>query len=208
MGVMPEIRISTDKVCELAEALRELAGVEDRPPGGESDEGDDSIVAFLEESDDDPRPQEISEMIRGLTEDERIDLVALVLVGREDFSLAEWGDAVASASDRIEEGGPDFAAAFISEDMASAEFLEAGLRLFGRDCADWDSETVGMPLEDRANRSAVEEGNASPDTGDIADTAQGQEPGVPPNLDRHVARGLAAGPDPALAAAKPPTRKP
>jgi hypothetical protein len=200
---MPEIRISTDKVCELAEALRELAGIEDRPPGGESDDGDDSIVAFLEEGDDDPRPQQISEMIRGLAEEERIDLVALVLVGREEFSLEEWDEAVASAAERIEEGGPDFAATFLVGDMASAEFLEAGLQLFGRDCADWDSETVGMPLEDRAN--PVEEGDSSPDTGDIADAAQGQEPGLPPNLDRHVARGLAAGPDPA---ARPPARKP
>src|SRR5258707_15657310 len=121
---MAEIRISTDKICQLVETLRELAGVEDSLIEREGDEGDDSTVAILEELDDDPRPQEIAEMIRGLGEDERIDLVALVLVGREDFSIDQWDEATAAAAEQIEEGAPDFIGTFLTGDMASPEYLE------------------------------------------------------------------------------------
>jgi hypothetical protein len=171
---MAEIRISTDKVCALVEALHELEGLDfGTEIKTEDDEGDESALSTLEDSDDDPRPQEIAEMIRGLSDEERIDLVALALVGREDFTIAQWGEATAAAAEQIAEGGRDFVDTFFTADMASPEYLEAGLQLFGRSCADWDAETVGT-----LQRSAEDDGGSTSEVGDIADAAQAQDPGA------------------------------
>ena len=170
---MAELSISTDKICALVEALREVEGIDlgtevDRA----EDEGDDSPMTALEESGDDARPEAIAEMIRGLSDDERTELVALALVGREDYALAEWRDALTDASEQIAEGGSEFVDTFLTDDLLSPEYLDAGLQLFGRSCADWDAETI-----DRSQESTQ---SPSGEVGDIADAAQAQNPGSVP----------------------------
>jgi hypothetical protein len=53
----------------------------------------------------------------------RIDLLALILVGRGDFDIAEWPDAVREARGLIAGGNPDF----MIGDAALPEYLGAGL---------------------------------------------------------------------------------
>ncbi len=200
---MAEIRISTDKVCALVEALHEIEGLDfGTEIANADDEGDEAAITALEDSGDDPRPEQILEMIRGLSEDERIDLVALALVGREDYSIAQWSQAVAAASEQIDEGGRDFVGTFLTADMAAPEYLEAGLQLFGRSCADWDAETVTT-----AQGVAADDGGTG-QIGDIVDAAQAQTPGTPPNLDPRAATKRTAEADPAFAAGKPDPRRP
>jgi hypothetical protein len=176
---MAELRISTDKICALVEALHELEGIDfGTEIETEEGEGDESALTTIEDSEDDPRPQQIREMIRGLSDDERIDLVALALVGREDYALAEWKEATKAAAEQIEEGDRSFVDAFLAGDMASPEYLEAGLQLFGRSCADCDAETIDVS-------QALGE-SAGGEVGDIADAAQAQRPGAPSNLDPHI----------------------
>lgn len=166
---MSEPRISTDKVCALVEALRELAGVDAGAPGGALDnDGDDSTTALLDEQPNDSRLLQVRALLYGLNEDERVDLAALVLVGREDFESAEWRDAVTTAADGIADEGAGFMTRLIVEDLSAPEFLEAGLESFGRSCADYDSETLTLADEISADAGEPQ---------DIGDAAHNEDAG-------------------------------
>ena len=130
---MPELRINADTVCDLREVLRERAGLAAAHDGMIA-EGDDSPLATLVERPDDPRSQEVADLIAGLNDDERIDLMALALLGREDFSLDDWSDAQAMARDRIGAGPGNYLASFLLGDPGMSEFLGNGLEVFGRAC--------------------------------------------------------------------------
>ena len=132
---MPELRISTEKVCDFIEAAREVAGKVPSTAGDHTTTGDDSRLVTIEEpegigEDEDARRLEIVEFIAGLNVEEQVDLLALILVGRGDFEADEWLDAVAEAEDRIAARDPDF----MIGDAALPEYLGDGLEAFGLTC--------------------------------------------------------------------------
>jgi hypothetical protein len=132
---MPELRISTEKVCALIEAAREVAGKVPPTTGDHTTTGDDSRLVTIEEpegigEDEDARRLEIVEFIAGLNVEEQVDLLALILVGRGDFEANEWLDAVAEAEDRIAARDPDF----MIGDAALPEYLGDGLEALGHTC--------------------------------------------------------------------------
>lgn len=61
---------------------------------------DDNDVDILDESSDNPTLKELVAAIRSLNEDERVELLALMWVGRGDFSAAEWKEALSTANER------------------------------------------------------------------------------------------------------------
>jgi len=132
---MPELRINADTVCGLREVLRERAGLAASHDGMIAD-GDDSPLSTLVERPDDPRSQEVADLIAGLNEDERTDLLALVFLGREDFALSEWKESLLLARDRLEAGSKDYLAEFLLGDPGTPEFLGNALDLFGKSCPD------------------------------------------------------------------------
>src|SRR2546423_13015227 len=86
-GAMPELRISTEKVCALIEAAREVAGKVPSTAGDHTTTGDDSKLETIEDpeglgEDEDARRSEMIEFIAGLNVEEQTDLLALILVGR------------------------------------------------------------------------------------------------------------------------------
>jgi Protein of unknown function (DUF3775) len=128
---MPELRINTDKVCSFIEAARELAGKVPETTGDGTTSGDDSPLHLsIEQVRDDPTRQQIVEFVAGLNVEEQVDLLALIYLGRGDYSLAEWDDALDYARDRID--GKD--ADFMIGDSALPAYLEDGLQAFGRTC--------------------------------------------------------------------------
>jgi hypothetical protein len=128
---MPELRISTDKVCDFIEVAREVAGLVPPTTGDSTTTGDDSPLTSIEDdpSEDDRRGQML-EFIAGLNVAEQVDLLALIFIGRGDFDIAEWDDAVREAGDRITEGDPDY----MIGDAALPEYLGTGLNAFDRSC--------------------------------------------------------------------------
>lgn len=128
---MPELRISTDKVCDFIEAAREVAGLVEPTTGDKTTTGDDSKLVTIEENpaEDDRRGQMI-EFINGLNTAEQTDLLALIYLGRGDFDIAEWHDAVGEAAMRLD----DRSAEYMIGDAALPEYLGAGLDAFGRSC--------------------------------------------------------------------------
>jgi hypothetical protein len=120
---MPELQISTDKVEDFIEAAREVAGMVRPTTGDRTTTGHDSSLVTIEDEPGDPRPAQMREFILGLNIAEQIDLLALILVGRGAFDIAEWSDAVGEARTLIADGNPDF----MIGDAALPEYLGTAL---------------------------------------------------------------------------------
>jgi hypothetical protein len=128
---MAELRISSEKVCAFVEAAREVAGKVPSTAGDQTTTGDDSARVTIEDyPGDDERRREMIEFIAGLNVEEQTDLLALIWLGRGDYELDDWDDAVAEAEARIAARDPDY----MIGDAALPEYLGAGLEAFGRSC--------------------------------------------------------------------------
>jgi uncharacterized protein DUF3775 len=128
---MPELRISTEKVCDFIEAAREVAGKVPPTTGDRTTTGDDSKLVTIEDyPGEDDRRREMVEFIAGLNVEEQIDLLALIMLGREDYDIEEWDDAVAEAEGRIAARDPDY----MIGDAALPQYLGDGLEAFDKSC--------------------------------------------------------------------------
>src|SRR6202795_2871512 len=90
---MPELAISVEKVGFLIEKTREYdvkEGATD--PDSGSNGADDNMIDVLADDGGDPVAREITGFINAMTEDEQIDLVALMRLGRGDGTIEEGGD--------------------------------------------------------------------------------------------------------------------
>src|SRR4029077_16735181 len=76
---MPELLISPEKVGFLIEKAREFDVKEmDSDPDSGSNGADDDMIDVLEDNGRDPVVREITGFINALTEDEQVDLIALI----------------------------------------------------------------------------------------------------------------------------------
>jgi uncharacterized protein DUF3775 len=95
---MPELAISADKIAFIIEKAREFdvkEGASD--PDSGSNPSDDDEIDVLEDSASDPVAAELAGFIRALNEDEQLDLVTLLWLGRGDGDVDEWDDLRARA---------------------------------------------------------------------------------------------------------------
>ena len=93
VAIIPALSISRDKVCFFILKAREFDAKDVvTDPGDASNPTDDGMVAVLEDHRDDPTGQELRAFMNGLTEDEQVDLVALMWLGRGDGDVGEWGE--------------------------------------------------------------------------------------------------------------------
>jgi Protein of unknown function (DUF3775) len=132
---VPELRISSEKVCDFIEAAREVAGKVPPTTGDHTTTGDDSELVTIEEPEglgenEDARRREMVEFIAGLNVEEQTDLLALIWLGRGDYDIGAWDDAVAEAEGRIAARDPDY----MIGDAALPEYLGDGLEAFGKSC--------------------------------------------------------------------------
>lgn len=95
----PELSLSPQKLCFIIAKAREF-DVKDvvTDPGNSSNATDDGMLSVLEDHRDDPVVQEITAVIRSMSEDEQIDLVALTWLGRGDGTLEDWAELRAEAA--------------------------------------------------------------------------------------------------------------
>ena len=125
---MPELAISAEKVAFLIEKAREF-DVKDAASdlNAGSNGSDDDMIDLLEDNGRDPVVREITEFIDALTEDEQIDLVALVRLGRGDGTIEEWNDLRREAA----EGRNGRTARYLLGEPLLSDFLAEGLDEFG-----------------------------------------------------------------------------
>ena len=130
---MPELAISVEKVGFLIEKTREFDVKEaETDPDSGSNPTDDDMIDVLEDDGSDPVAQEISGFINAMTEDEQIDLIALMRLGRGDGSIEEWNDLRREAA---EVRGRSTSRTLLGEPLVS-DYLAEGLDAFGLDWSD------------------------------------------------------------------------
>jgi len=133
---MPELRISTEKVCAFIETAREVAGKVASNSGDRTTTGDDSKLETIVDEpgqdlyEGDERRRQMVEFVAGLNVEEQTDLLALIWLGRGDYDIAEWDDALEEAEARIAARDPDY----MIGDASLPEYLGDGLDAFGRTC--------------------------------------------------------------------------
>jgi hypothetical protein len=128
------MEIALDKVCELILRVRAIdvkEGITD--PASGSNPIDDGSIDSLTSSPDDATEDELRDVIAGLNDDERADLIALVYIGRGDMEPEEWGAAVRLARER-EEASSLSTADWLIGIPNLADLLDEGLNAMGRSC--------------------------------------------------------------------------
>lgn len=131
---MPELAISVEKVVFLIEKTREFdvkEGASD--PDSGSNGADDNMIDVLEDDGGDPVVREITGFINAMTEDEQIDLVALMRLGRGDGTIEDWEDLRSEAADGRDRNTTSY---LLGEPLVS-DYLAEGLDEFG---LTWDDE--------------------------------------------------------------------
>jgi hypothetical protein len=125
---MPELAISTDKIGFLIEKAREFDVKDDAVDVDSGSNGaDDNMIDVLEDDGNDPVVQEITDFINAMSEDEQIDLVALMRLGRGDGDIDEWDDLRREAA----EGRSTPTASYLLGEPLVSDYLAEGLEAFG-----------------------------------------------------------------------------
>ena len=130
---MPELTISSDQVAFLIEKARQFDAkdIASDPDSG-SNGADDDMIDVLEDNAGDPVQKEIYGFIAALTEDEQIDLVALMRLGRGDGTIEEWDELRKEAA----EGRNGHTARYLLGEPLLGDLLAEGLDEFGIDWTD------------------------------------------------------------------------
>lgn len=129
--------IALDKVCYIIIKAREF-DVKEEPPDEEpgSNPADDQEREVLADYADDATYQELKAFLDGLNRDEFVDLLALVWIGRGDYSADEWNDVVKEARGILDKKAPEYLLGI----PLLADFLEEGLNELGLSCEDVEIE--------------------------------------------------------------------
>jgi hypothetical protein len=125
---LPELTLSPDAVFPIVMKAREFdAKIADTDPESGSSPSDDNNVDVLESGPGDATYDELISAIHDLNDDEQLDLIALIWLGRGDFTLAEWAEARESARDVGRARTPRY----VAEIPLVSDYLEDALSLFG-----------------------------------------------------------------------------
>lgn len=127
--------IAIDKIRALIVEARRIDVKEaDTDPDSGSNAIDDGETDVLTSSEGDEGRDateiEFRGMIDGMNDDERADVIALVYLGRGDFDIEEWDDAVALARERNETSGGD-TASYLLGIPNLGDLLDEGLSAHG-----------------------------------------------------------------------------
>jgi hypothetical protein len=127
-AALPELAISAEKVGFLIEKTREFDAKEaSSDPDSGSNGADDNMVDVLEDDGGDPVVGEITGFINAMTEDEQVDLVALMRLGRGDGTIEEWDELRREAA----EGRNRRTASTLLGEPLISDYLAEGLEAFG-----------------------------------------------------------------------------
>jgi hypothetical protein len=132
---LASLRISPEKVCFAVVKAREL-DVKVPPSGLEdgSNASDDDMGEILEDLPGDPTFEELKSFLETLNDDELEDLLALVWLGRDDYTVDDWDDILAEVRDVRERHTVDY----LLGTPLLPDYLEAGLAAFGQSCEEFE----------------------------------------------------------------------
>jgi hypothetical protein len=127
------LHIPLDTLCSLIDLAREFQAKEEVVfPEVPSSPTDDWAMQVLADHGDDFTVSEFRGIVNEMSERQRSELIALMWVGRGDFSADEWEEAV-------DEAWGDFsirAAAYVLAHPMLSDHLEEGMIAFDLSCGD------------------------------------------------------------------------
>lgn len=126
---MPELDLSTEAVQFVIDKTHEFHERDDviLPEDTQgADLAPQDVLQFTEGFGGDAFYQELTDMINDLDPDQQMALVALMWVGRGDFSLDEWDDALSQAR----ESWTNHTAEYLVSTPLLADYLGEGLQQF------------------------------------------------------------------------------
>ena len=129
-----EVDLPIDKACYIIVKAREFdvkvpsSGLE-----GGSNATDDNMSAALESNADNSLAQELTSAINDLSGDERIDLVALMWLGRDDYTADDWQDLRQEAAREQEKS----TANYLMGTPMFGDYIEEGLSILGHACTQY-----------------------------------------------------------------------
>jgi hypothetical protein len=134
-GVTVSLTISPEKLCFLIIKAREFDVKDgDSETSSGSNPSDDREIGVLEETPDDPVVEELTSLIESLSEDEQIDLVALVWIGRDDYAPEDWAEVRAEAARAHNRNTANYLLGM----PLFGDFLEEGYALLGGSCEEYE----------------------------------------------------------------------
>jgi hypothetical protein len=135
----PSLAISAESVCYLIVKARQY-DVQDAATDEDaaSNATDDGMTGVLEERADDPTRREIVSFIRALSQDEQVDLVTLMRLGRGDATLEDWDDLRAEADQQHN----NRVASYLLGEPLLGDFLEEGLSQLGISCEEFEIDRL------------------------------------------------------------------
>jgi hypothetical protein len=129
------VEISPEKVCfMIAKAHQYAVKVEPVEPDPGSNPADDGMRVVLENHADDPVAEEITSFIADLNEDEQVDLVALLWLGRDGWVAEDWSRVRAEAARAHNE----HTAEYLMGTPLLADYLSEGLARLGYSCEEYE----------------------------------------------------------------------
>ena len=129
------LEISPEKVCFIIIKAREFdakVDVEEPDPG--SNPSDEDMREVLQDYADDATYQELLEAIADLNEEEQINLVALLWLGRGESDKTDWGKVLHDARDAHN----DRTAEYLTGTPMLGDLLEEGLADLGISCLEFE----------------------------------------------------------------------
>ncbi|MFC6196852.1 DUF3775 domain-containing protein [Ponticaulis profundi] len=137
----------------LAAIILEAKSYDAVMPESDEDEGsndaDDREVSVLEDQDDNPALQILSDTIESLSVDQQEALIALVWVGRGDFDASEWQKALDLAAERDNGNVAEYLAGI----PLLGDFLEAGADTMGINVGASETRAMSHYEEEDTDRS-------------------------------------------------------
>lgn len=127
----PQLTISTEEVCFVIAKARQFdVKVEPSLINDASNPTDDREASIIEDTADDPVRHELTVFIDGLDVDRQVDLVALVWLGRDDYTVEDWAEvrAQAASADKVR------TSLYLLGNPQLGDHLEEGLAVIGRRC--------------------------------------------------------------------------
>lgn len=132
--LLPPLTITPESAFAILLKAREFdVKVPQTDPDSGSNPSDDDSVDALEFGPSDNTRNELISAIRDLNDDEQSDLIALILVGRGDFSLGEWNEARQTAAQIGRRNIPRH----VAEIPLASDYLEEGLSQFNESLQDY-----------------------------------------------------------------------
>ena len=127
------LSVNPDTVCFIVDKAHQFHAKEQVViPEQSLSPSDDWALQVLADHADDPTFDEARSTIADLEPDQQVELVALMWLGRGDYELEEWENAIADAKDAWNENSAEYLFAH----PQLADHLLEGLDLLGYSCSD------------------------------------------------------------------------